>query len=340
MKHPRRQILLQDNQRGVALITVMLVVALAVIIATNMTSRLTIQMRRAENILLHSQAYWYALGAEQFAMRILQQDMEDDQDLVHRGQYWAQQESSFPVDGGTIEGEISDLQACFNLNSLAGEKSQEEQEAESSRTIQSRAFQALLEQLEIEAYQAEQIAEALRDWIDSNDTLNSSVGAEDSEYESLEYPYLAANSPMSHASELRLIRDVDASLYRKIRPFVCAIPGQRFLNLNVNTLLPEQAEVLYAVLSPHITVDQARDVLTNRPNNGFETLEEFWGQAEVIDAAAASAEVKQQIVVKSNYFHLQAVATVDRARFKLESVIKRTGKSDLQVIRRQFGGAQ
>lgn len=328
------------KQSGVALITVMLVVALAVIIAANMTSRLTIQMRRAENQQLHNQAYWYGLGAEQFAMRVLQQDMEDDPELVHRGQYWAQSGSSFPVEGGTIEGEIIDLQACFNLNALAGEDSQEEGEAAERRTIQSRAFQALLEEVGVDEYEAEQIAEATRDWIDADDSLGTSFGAEDSEYESLENPYLAANSPMAHASELRLVRGVSPAIYRKVRPFVCSIPQQTALRVNVNTLVSEQAEVLAAVLEPHLSVDQARDLISNRPENGYESLDEFWAENEVKEALAASEAQKQQIVIKSDYFKLDVIAEVDRARFKMESVIKRTGESDLQVIRRQFGGAQ
>ena len=60
-----------QNNRGVALITVLLIVALAAVLATEMTARLQLQMQRTNNITLNQQAYWYAMGAEAFAKTIL-----------------------------------------------------------------------------------------------------------------------------------------------------------------------------------------------------------------------------------------------------------------------------
>ncbi|MFT4724842.1 MAG: general secretion pathway protein K, partial [Colwellia sp.] len=52
---------------GVALITVLLIVSLAAVLATQMTARLQLQMQRTNNVTLNQQAYWYAMGAEAFA---------------------------------------------------------------------------------------------------------------------------------------------------------------------------------------------------------------------------------------------------------------------------------
>ncbi|WP_239059077.1 hypothetical protein [Colwellia sp. Arc7-D] len=48
--------------KGVALITVMLIIALIAILATQMTARLQLQMQRTTNIGSNQQAYWYAMG--------------------------------------------------------------------------------------------------------------------------------------------------------------------------------------------------------------------------------------------------------------------------------------
>ena len=85
------------SSKGVALITVMLIVALIAILATQMTARLQLQMQRTSNLASNQQAYWYAMGAEAFAKRILAQSFEDNEEVTHLGQMWAQGESTFPV---------------------------------------------------------------------------------------------------------------------------------------------------------------------------------------------------------------------------------------------------
>ena len=105
-------------QKGVALVTVMLTVALISIIATEMTARLQLQMQRVSNVSFNQQAYWYAMGSEVFAKRVLAEIIKEEPDVTHLSQPWAQGENTFPVEGGEITGEITDLQSCFNLNAL------------------------------------------------------------------------------------------------------------------------------------------------------------------------------------------------------------------------------
>ncbi|RCU51143.1 MULTISPECIES: type II secretion system minor pseudopilin GspK [Corallincola] len=325
------------RQRGVAIITVMLVVALAVIIAANMTQRLSLQMRRAENLIHGNQGLWYAIGAEQFAMKILIQGFKDDKDVVHLGQNWAQEGNEFPVEGGSLGGQIIDQQACFNLNSVAGPTPEKELK---TRPPHSRMFQELLEGVGVDAYEAEQIAEALRDWLDADSIVSSSAGAEDSEYESMPVPYLAANSLMAHASELRTVRGITAEIYEKVRPYVCAVPENPLLRINVNTIKAEQALLLQAALTPRLTLSDAQDLINNRPKNGYETIDEFWRQPEVSGAGDVTAAQKESLTVNSFYFLLQAKTEVADVTFRLESLLKREQDNKLVVIRRQLGGTQ
>ena len=105
----------KKNQRGVALITVMLIVALAAIITAQMTTRLHTQIQRSTNITFNQQAYWYALGAEAFTKRVLMKAFKDEPHVTHLEQIWAAQETSYPVEFGEISGAITDLQSCLNL---------------------------------------------------------------------------------------------------------------------------------------------------------------------------------------------------------------------------------
>ena len=106
------------HQQGLALITVLLVVALVTIIGTEMAIRLQMQITRSSNLQSNEQAFWYALGAEEFGKLIIRESMDADKGVIHLEQAWAMEGMVFPVEEGEIGGQISDLHSCFNLNSV------------------------------------------------------------------------------------------------------------------------------------------------------------------------------------------------------------------------------
>ncbi|MGL5293538.1 MAG: GspK family T2SS minor pseudopilin variant ExeK, partial [Aeromonas sp.] len=107
------------QQRGMALLVVLLILSLMVIIASNMSSRLQLELRRTANITTGKQAWWYALSAEALVSKELTQDFKDSPEVVNLSQNWARKNTVFPVDDGQLKGEVTDLQSCFNLNSLS-----------------------------------------------------------------------------------------------------------------------------------------------------------------------------------------------------------------------------
>ena len=67
-----------NKQQGVALITVLLVVAMAMVLAVAMLKSQQSLLRRSSSVFSQDQAYLYTLGAESFAKSILQDDKEKD----------------------------------------------------------------------------------------------------------------------------------------------------------------------------------------------------------------------------------------------------------------------
>jgi general secretion pathway protein K len=154
----------------------------------------------------------------------------------------------FPVDEGVIMGDVRDGQACFDLNAINGGSAT----AESNLPYNANVFKHLLMAVNVDEFDASQITDALRDWVDTDDELVSSLGAEDSWYQSLKVPYLAANGPLVDVSELRLVRGISASIYRRLQPLVCALPPTAQgatveLKVNINTLREAQAPLLSAL---------------------------------------------------------------------------------------------
>ncbi|MCR6553532.1 GspK family T2SS minor pseudopilin variant ExeK, partial [Aeromonas sp. CPF2-S1] len=114
IKRPRPP-LAPGRQRGMALLVVLLILAVMVIVASNMSGRLQLELRRTANLTLGKQAWWYAMSAEALVIKVLNQDFKDDPDRVSLGQNWAREDGVFPVEDGTLSGRVRDLQSCFNL---------------------------------------------------------------------------------------------------------------------------------------------------------------------------------------------------------------------------------
>jgi general secretion pathway protein K len=108
----------QRRQRGVALITAVLIVALGTMLAAGVFFRGYLDQRRSATLFALDQAYEVALGAEAWAADFLRQDRQES-DTDHFGEAWAKPLPPLPLDdGGTVEGRLEDMQGRFNLNNL------------------------------------------------------------------------------------------------------------------------------------------------------------------------------------------------------------------------------
>ena len=340
------------KQQGVALITVMLIVALASIIAAQMTNRLQMQMQRSVNINLNQQAYWYAMGAEAFSKRILYYDFKEEAKVTHLGQVWAQNETTYPVDFGEISGKISDLQACLNLNALrvnapnavnpatgnstTGNSSTNNSPLSSQQPARI-ALEKLIVSLSIEGvgdFEAEAMLDALTDWLDNDGFITGTSGAEDDDYASREFAFLAANNYLASISELRVIEHFTPAVIRALKPYVCVLPQNSLHEININTVTTEQAELLQALLGS--TLDEAQQILAARDEKGFKQIEDFYNLPEVSQLSLKTWQTNQ-FVIDSKYFSLKASARFNNSYFFLNSVMQVADNQYIHTISRTIG---
>lgn len=336
-------------QQGVALITVLVIVALIAIIAAQITASMLLQERRSANLLQTDQAYQYALGAESLAAAKLQDALKGDSEKIHAGQLWNQQ-FTFPIEdgGGVLQARLSDLSACFNVNALlytikksGGNKTEEQagdnnNPTEKNMTTGERLYLHLLEQVvpDAEAGPATLVA-TLRDWVDEDSDTSGSDGAEDYEYMGYEIPYRTGNGALGALSELRTIKGYDAKVYQKLKPYLCALPDQEYLHINVNTVTPEHAE-LVSIMVENLPVETAKSMLQNRPKDGW-TKETFWATSSGLPTDAKEWEWAQGgVVFTTSYFKVQAEAIVGRGRARVESTLKANDDKTWSVQSRAF----
>ncbi|MCZ0753581.1 GspK family T2SS minor pseudopilin variant ExeK [Aeromonas enteropelogenes] len=326
-----------DRQGGMALLVVLLLLSVMVIVASNMSGRLQLELRRTANLTAGKQAWWYAMSAEALVSKVLTQDFKDDPEVVSLGQNWARKEAVFPLEDGKLRGEVTDLQSCFNLNSLAVASAAGVGEELEQQPYPVQVFRELLSQLGMEDYEAAQLTDAVRDWVDKDTVLVSSLGAEDAYYEGLKPPYLTANQWMLGKDELRAVRGVTARVYAKLAPYVCALPSSK-LKININTLDPEQPALLVALYRGKIGPDDAKRLLTERPKKGWKEIKLMTDRMGV--PLESIKGLKEALVVKSDFFAARVVAETGDTRAWLETLFQRGKDNKLVVLRRLNGTAE
>ncbi|HCC7936108.1 TPA: type II secretion system minor pseudopilin GspK, partial [Klebsiella pneumoniae] len=179
---------------------------------------------------------------------------------------------------------------------------------------------------------ASQIAAALGDWTDSDGQPRLN-GAEDEVYMAQTPGYLAANQPMQDVSELRLLAGMDAALYQRLLPFVCVQPDDA-LQVNVNTLRPSQAALLVALFPGDLTLQEAQQLLHNRPRTGWSSVAAFLAQPTLQKTDTTLA--RPWLTVHSARFIAAFTVVTGNLRFQLHSVLQQSGRT-FTVVQRRYG---
>jgi len=311
-RHPRRR-----TQRGVALITAVLIVALATILAVNVVYRGMLDQRRAGTLFALDQAFEVALGAEAWAADVLQRDEQESQG-DNFTENWARPLPPLPIEGGTVAGQLEDLQGRFNLNNLVFADGTTNPQA----VLQ---LARILAWLDLEPNWASEMA----DWIDEDTQPGFPDGAEDNVYTGQNPPYLTANMPITRASELLSLPGFGAERYAKLKPYVTALPVGTKLNvctapgIVIDALVENVREF---GLSPE-------DLAKRRESGCFPTLADLRGSF----GDEEYNKVKDSISESSNFFGATVWVTIGTTDFTLYSLLVRGQGGLVRPQLRSFG---
>lgn len=306
----------RSSERGAALLSVLLMVAVLAVIAATTLDRLALSTKLSGNGNALSQARMFSYAAENIASARIEDLIARDAAQTTLAGDWLGRQQALPIPVGTAMARVKDGGNCFNLNSLVTDI---EGRYLASATGQEQ-FVSLMVVLGINEDVARAIAAASADWADSDTTISAN-GAEDDSYRATATPYLAANRLFAHPSELRAVKGVTPAIYAKLRGWICALPEATLSPLNVNTLLPEQAPLL-VMLFPvgRLSPATARSYLAKRPSNGYGSLIRFW-EAPELAALEPTLPVRGQVKLTSKYFLLDTQVSLDELVLEGESMI-------------------
>lgn len=203
------------QQRGVALLVAILLVALGTIIAAAMAYSNAMTARRAAATFGFDQALLVAQGGEALAAYGLTQQLKMNPPYIGPGQAWSQPLPPTEVAPGvTLEASMEDLQGRFNINNLVNN------DGETPNPTAIAVFQRLLQRLGMDPKWAYYVL----DWIDQDSTPTSPDGAEDSVYMEMDPPYRTPNLPVTSTSELMALPGFTRADFDRLAPHIVALP--------------------------------------------------------------------------------------------------------------------
>jgi general secretion pathway protein K len=288
-------------------------------------------------VLAAEQAQHFGMGAEALAADVLMSDAQNTKQTTLAGA-WAQPTQPLPISPpddpegepiGSLQGELEDMRGRFNLNSLGHlitDTTKQQQVVQDPQPLAQ--FQRLLALVGVEP----KWAAIARDWIDVDDTPGSPDGAEDQVYTSQVPPYRTGNYPMMSASELMNLPGFGADRYRKIAPYVTALPTA-VPNINVCTA---SGPVLDSLMDNMSEYSGSPQVLANGRKTGcfpdLPTMRRVLGPA-----ALAKDNTNAVLVDTSPYFLLTTRVTLGTTEFTLYSLLWRGNGGKVTPLLRSFG---
>ena len=305
------------RQRGVALITAIVLVAIATVLAVHIGTRAALDLRRTAGLMALDQGWHVALGAEAWAIEVLRDDLEDSQEYDHPGESWAQPLPPLPVDGGEVRGALEDMQGRFNINNLVtGER------------IANPAAIEQFERLLVLVGAEPRWANVMADWIDEGTVQQYPEGAEDGTYLSQNPPYRTANMLVTTTTEMMALPGMTREEFERIRPYVAALPVGTKVNL-----CTAKPQLLAALIVSGTDFGDAELLQSNRRDGCFPT-------AQILESTldtASWASLRESVSETTDWFRATTAVRIGTSEITLYSLIERNGNTGIRTVLRSTG---
>lgn len=240
------------KQRGMAIISALLIAAVVAVIAGAMLTRQTVFTRSLEAEQLRVQGQWLLEGGLERSRQLLWAARRQDV-LTRLDQPWARQQT------GAFEGHLEDEQGKFNLRNLVNRQQPDNQQLE--------RFERLCRLLGVDPAVSRRISQRVI-----------------ASYDQIELP---ARYPMLRSlEELSGTEGLDATLLRRLQMYFSVLPGTTWVNGNTAS-----AEVLSAVV-PQLSLAQARVLVAERDGgHWFVNRGDFVNRLRLPQVAVDSVQV-------------------------------------------------
>jgi general secretion pathway protein K len=298
-----------SRQRGVAVITALLLTTLAITIVASLFWQQQVQVRSIENQRLQLQQQWILRGALDWASLILREDAKyssvDNLDEpwavslaeTRLDQYIESGNADADVAEATLSGSISDAQARYNLTNLCPNGIIKYDEVA--------VFSRLLDHQNIDPALAQATAELM-----AASLKKPEPGTDNNSRQSDPQPI-----KLTQLEDLLAVPGFSPEMLDKLKDYVIFLPA--ITQINVNTAPAEVLSAAFDSLSPA----DAATLVASRKTASYLNLGDFINRMPGRTLAASAGKVS----VKTNYFLVYGKVHMTRAELDIQALIERNG---------------
>jgi len=314
---------LQFHQRGVAVITALLLTTLAITIVASLFWQQQVQVRSIENQRLQLQKQWILRGALDWARLILREDKRISGKVDHLGEPWAvplaetrldqyvdKERANTDIPDAALSGGIVDAQARFNLRNLCPPGGD-------IADTEVAAFGKLLTTLQQNPALARATAVLMKSAQPKPATAGAPVASTDT----------STPVPMNieHVDDLLAVQGFTPEIFAKVKDFVIVLP--KATKINVNTA---PAEVLSARIAT-LSLSDATALVSRRQSAPFQSVDDVRSSVP-----ASTADLSPLLDIRTDYFLVNGNVRLNRAGMEMQALIDRTGANPKLVWIREY----
>ena len=301
----------RQRQRGVAVITALLLTTRAVTIVASLFWQQQVQVRSMENQRLHLQIQWILRGTLDWIALIMRQDAMDHPNYTSLQDVWAVPLANTRIDqyidrervqgenfDASLSGQVFDANARFNLTTLS--KGGVHDQAALT------AFKKLLTTLRIDpglAAGAEKLVAGGQ--VLTVTDANGATAAQSSTSSSVK------QMQAIELEDLLGVQGFTPDMVERLRTYVTVLPERTTVNVNTAS-----AQVMSAVI-PTLQLATAQALVTTRDRAPWRTMADFQAALGINIPAGTLVDIK------SEWFLVQSWLKLDRASLNTEALLSR-----------------
>ena len=289
------------NNKGVALISVLLIVLMLSAISVSVGKYYFLSFKREGYVDFQSNAIQYLGNIETLALKEVKREFELSNEFTAKDNVLFANPLKVEIEKGLLSAELSDASNCFNINALYDH-------ADKKYLLNERSLNGFIKLLSLLEYEENGIAsltDQILDWIDPDNQPRAN-GLED-------YFYIGPmNTRKQYTSkrffyDLSEIRNLPASSYfnwNTLKEHVCVFPNLGGYTINLNQLEPKDSILLASIL-PNLNIDEAESIINQIPNDGFKTARELYNAFPGIDfnKSYLPVSLKTDLLLVRSYVH-------------------------------------
>lgn len=308
------------RQRGVAIVTALLLTTLAVTVVGSLFWQQQVQVRSIENQRMQLQKQWILRGALDWAQLILRADATQSNE-DHLGEPWAVPLAETRLDeyvdnpradpeasDAVLSGTIVDAQSLFNLTNLAHEGVVNQRETA--------ALQRLLANLGLDG----NLATSIANLVAAGQRAGAAAGH--GARPGNQGTTTGGQMRVEHVDDVLAAEGVTPEALERLREFTVVLPDMR--SINVNTA---PAEVLAARIDT-LSLAEAAALVAARETAWFRSTNEFLERARQMGAEGAIEHVD----VRTEFFLINGHVRMSRAAMDMQALIRRPGRNEPSLL--------